>query len=102
MVTRIAATEAKQLLCNIPGWTYRANPDTIIRSYKFKSFEDTWSFLSKVAMRSHKLGHHAKITNLYTKVELELTTHDVEGLSELDFKMAKAFEKTALQLGLKE
>lgn len=103
---RITTSEVKSFLSAIPKWKFIPNmnstSDTLVRVYQFKSFEDTWSFLTKVAMRSHKLGHHVKIINLYNVVELELTTHDVGGLSELDFKMAMAFEKSAEQLGLKE
>lgn len=105
-LTRIAATEIKPLLKTIPNWKFIPNmnssSDALVRVYKFKSFEDTWSFLTKVAMRSHKYSHHVKIINLYNIVELELTTHDVGGLSELDFKMAKAFEKSAQNFGLKD
>lgn len=53
-------------------------------------------------MRAHRSGHHPKLTNVYTAVELELTTHDVQGLSELDFRLAKAFDKAARQLGVEE
>ena len=103
-VSRLTPTQVQKLLCTIPQWNFIAGGnhhsklDTIRREYRFRSFEESWSFITRVAMRAHKLGHHPTIVNKYNIVELELTTHDVEGLSELDFKMAKALEKAALQL----
>lgn len=75
--------------------------DVLARRFKFKSFEDTWAFLTKVSLRSHKLQHHPKLCTLYNIVDMELTTHDVGGLTELDFKMAKTFSKFAAKIGEK-
>lgn len=84
------------------GSKWRISNDTIQSRYIFKSFEDTWAFLQKVALRSHIQGHHPKITTIYNKVELELTTHDVNGLSDMDVKLAKRFEKYAKEIGEKD
>ncbi|ODV86457.1 hypothetical protein CANARDRAFT_6927 [[Candida] arabinofermentans NRRL YB-2248] len=75
--------------------------DKLTRQFTFKTFEDTWAFLTKVSMRSHLSGHHPKITTVYNSVEIELTTHDVEGLTELDFQLAKRFTNYANQIGEK-
>lgn len=99
---RLTKAQIQALISKLPQWEYLEGgataADRVVRSYQFKSFEDSWSFLTKVAMRSHKMGHHPKITNLYNRVDLELTTHDVNGLSEIDFKMATVFEKAARRL----
>lgn len=103
---KLGVSQIRSLLIDIPKWKFiekeidSSVPDTLLRKYTFKSFEETWAFLNRVALRSHKLGHHPKITNTYNVVDLELTTHDVGGLSEVDFKMAKAFDKAAIQYGL--
>lgn len=75
--------------------------DTLSRRFKFKSFEDTWAFLTKVSMRAHLLGHHPKITTFYNIVDMDLTTDDVKGLTPVDFKMANRFTKFAQKLGEK-
>lgn len=91
------------MMATVPGWRLvpgsMTTTDTLLREYRFRTFEETWSFLTRVAMRAHRSGHHPKLTNVYTTVELKLTTHDVQGLSELDFRLAKAFDKAARQLG---
>ncbi|GME68530.1 unnamed protein product [[Candida] boidinii] len=71
----------------------------LYRNFKFKTFEDTWAFLTKIAMRSHLTAHHPTIINTYNKVTLELNTHDVNGLTDLDFKLAKRFSDYAFKIG---
>ncbi|GME84619.1 unnamed protein product [Ambrosiozyma monospora] len=72
------------------------HPTSISTTLKFKTYEDTWSYLTKISMRSHLAGHHPTITTTYNEVSLLLSTHDVSGLSELDFKLAKRFSDYAL------
>ncbi len=48
--------------------------------------------MSKVALVAEKMNHHPDLTNSYNRVTLELVSHDVQGLSERDFKLAKAID----------
>lgn len=69
------------------GWKLDGN--TLKKEFKFPDFIKAFSFLTEVAIHSQVLDHHPKILNVYNKVELELWTHDVGGLTELDFELAK-------------
>jgi len=60
----------------------------IRRQFKFKNFKDAMKFVNRVAEIAEKEGHHPDIKIVYNKVELELFTHKVNGLSENDFIMA--------------
>lgn len=75
----------------LPKW--KVIGKDLVRQHSFKDFETTWSFLNKVAMRSHLWGHHPNINTTYNKIEIRLTTHDVSGISDIDIKMARRFEK---------
>ncbi|ODV93415.1 hypothetical protein PACTADRAFT_36034 [Pachysolen tannophilus NRRL Y-2460] len=79
-------------LIGLRNWVCKDNNTSISKDFNFKNFEDTWSFLTKISMRSHLIGHHPTIVNTYNKVNLKLTTHDCNGLSDIDFKMAKKFD----------
>lgn len=96
-MSRLTLQQITTLLGTIPKWQLvnHGGSHKIYRKFEFKSFEASWAFLTRVAMKSHKMGHHPKIVNEYNIVEIELTTHDVDGLSELDFKMAKSLDKAA-------
>lgn len=75
----------------LPKWKLIDNE--LVREHKFRDFEETWSVLTKVAMRSHLWGHHPTITTTYNKVQFRLTTHDVSGVSNIDLKLASKIEK---------
>ncbi|MCW8108219.1 4a-hydroxytetrahydrobiopterin dehydratase [Alteromonas ponticola] len=67
--------------------------DKITKSFKFKSFIRAFGWMSQIAIWAEKLNHHPEWFNVYNKVEVTLTTHDVGGLSDLDFTMAEKMEK---------
>lgn len=58
------------------------------KTFKFKSFIRAFGWMSQIAIWAEKLNHHPEWYNVYNKVDVKLTTHDVGGLSELDFKLA--------------
>ena len=65
------------------------------REYKFKSFEDAISFMSRSSLEIVKLDHHPEWFNVYNTVIVDLVTHDVSGISNYDFILAKKLEKIA-------
>ncbi len=67
--------------------------DKITKTFKFKSFIRAFGWMSQIAIWAEKLNHHPEWFNVYNKVEVTLTTHDVDGLSDLDFTMAEKMEK---------
>lgn len=74
---------------NLEGWALVDGKDAITKSFKFKNFSEAWAFMSRSALLAEKLCHHPEWFNVYNHVDVTLNTHDVGGLSELDFKMAK-------------
>lgn len=64
----------------------------LIKTFKFKSFIRAFGWMSQIAIWAEKLNHHPEWFNVYNKVDVELTTHDVGGISELDFKLAKKMD----------
>lgn len=64
----------------------------LCKSFTFKTFVRAFGWMSQIAIWSEKLNHHPEWFNVYNKVDVFLTTHDVDGLSELDFKLAAKME----------
>jgi 4a-hydroxytetrahydrobiopterin dehydratase len=62
------------------------------KTFKFKSFIWAFGWMGQVAIWAEKLKHHPEWFNVYNKVSVQLITHDVSGLSELDFKLASKME----------
>ena len=64
----------------------------LTKTFKFKSFIRAFGWMSQIAIWAEKLNHHPEWFNVYNKVNVELTTHDVGGISELDFKLAEKMD----------
>lgn len=64
----------------------------LYKEFKFKSFIRAFGWMSQIAIWAEKLKHHPEWFNVYNRVEVNLTTHDAGGISELDFKLAGKME----------
>jgi 4a-hydroxytetrahydrobiopterin dehydratase len=58
------------------------------RELEFPTFAAAFAFLSEVALEAQALDHHPDLYNSYTRVTLDLASHDVGGISERDFRLA--------------
>ena len=57
--------------------------------YTFKNFNEAFGFMTRVALLAEKMNHHPEWYNVYNKVDVTLTSHDIQGLSKRDTRMAK-------------
>lgn len=69
------------------GWTV-VEHRKIVKYYAFVNYTHTMDFVNKVAALAEEEGHHPIMHVYYAKVEIELWTHAIEGLSENDFILA--------------
>ncbi len=64
----------------------------LYKFFKFKDFKEAFAFMTQVAEQSERLCHHPDWYNRYNSVEIYLTSHDVQALSQRDFDLAMAIE----------
>ena len=64
------------------------NEKFLICKYEFKIFNDALSFMNRVGVKCEEMDHHPKWTNVYNRLEIELFTHDKDGLTMKDFDLA--------------
>lgn len=84
------------LLAQLPAWRMSAERGgTLSRSFAFHDFAQAWGFMSQVAVVADKRNHHPEWSNVYNKVEVTLTTHDVDGLSMNDIDLARFMDQVA-------
>ena len=95
MAERLSDEARRGLSEELPGWVPVEGRDALKKTFKFKSFNEAWGFMSRVALAAEKLNHHPEWFNVYNRVEITLTTHDCDGLSDLDVKLAKRIETYA-------
>ncbi|KAJ3374790.1 putative pterin-4-alpha-carbinolamine dehydratase [Allomyces arbusculus] len=72
--------------------------DAIAKEYQFKDFNHAWRFMSAVALAAEKADHHPEWFNVYNRVQVTLSTHDADGCSERDVKLATFCDEVAEKL----
>ena len=87
--------ELKELDAKIPKW--KIMPRHIEREFNFSNFIEAFSFMTKIALICEKYNHHPNWENVYSKVKIKLSTHDLGGITNLDQILAseinEIFEK---------
>ena len=96
MIAKLNDAERKAALAELKDWQPTEARDAIRRAFKFKNFSEAWGFMNRVALLAEKQDHHPEWSNVYNRVEILLTTHDCDGLSERDLKLARAIDKLLL------
>ncbi|MFT6052642.1 MAG: 4a-hydroxytetrahydrobiopterin dehydratase [Halioglobus sp.] len=85
-VEKLQAALIEQKLAELPGWVL--GEDKLYRRFVFDNFVEAFGFMSQVALLCEAMNHHPQWTNVYNRVDISLTTHDVNGISSLDFTLA--------------
>tara|TARA_B100000965_G_C19511812_1_gene722293 strand:- start:211 stop:498 length:288 start_codon:yes stop_codon:yes gene_type:complete len=91
MISLIEEKELDSFIEKNPSWIIKNK--TIKKEFKFTNFIEAFSFMTKVAFLSEKMDHHPNWQNSYNKVIIELTTHDMNGITSNDIKLAKFINK---------
>ena len=91
MVSLLEQNQLDSFIEKNPSWMI--DHKTIKKEYKFDNFIDAFGFICKVALLSEKMDHHPNWQNIYNKVKIELTTHDKDGITTNDIKLAKSIDK---------
>jgi 4a-hydroxytetrahydrobiopterin dehydratase len=92
---RLTQPERVAALLKLKGWHVVTGRDAITKTFKFKDFSEAFGFMARAALAAEKLDHHPEWSNVYAKVDVTLSTHDVGGLTALDVQLAEAMNAIA-------
>lgn len=95
MIAKLTEAERRSALAELAQWRLAEGRDAIQRSFKFKSFNEAWGFMNRVALLAEQQDHHPEWFNVYNRVDILLSTHDCGGLSQRDVKLAQAIDGIA-------
>jgi 4a-hydroxytetrahydrobiopterin dehydratase len=73
----LTPAEITAALLALPGWTFAA--DSLAKEFKFGSFREAFSFMTRVGFEAEAMDHHPDWTNVYNRVVIRLNTHDAGG-----------------------
>jgi 4a-hydroxytetrahydrobiopterin dehydratase len=80
----------QSLSSSCPTWTIAS--DGLEREWRFHSFVEAFGFMTQVALLAERANHHPEWSNVYNRVTIRLTTHDLGGLSSRDAELAQAID----------
>ncbi|KAJ3105812.1 hypothetical protein HDU97_007456 [Phlyctochytrium planicorne] len=84
------------------GWALQSDRDAIQKTFRFPSskFAGAFSFMTRVGIAADKMDHHPEWFNVYDRIDITLSTHDANGLSSRDVKLAKLVDSFASDLSV--
>jgi 4a-hydroxytetrahydrobiopterin dehydratase len=88
---KLTEFEIEKQLPALLEWEYFDN--ALHTDFEFDNFKDCMSAMNRIAFECEALNHHPEWTNVYNTLDITLTTHDADGVTELDFKLAAAINK---------
>ncbi|NML18694.1 4a-hydroxytetrahydrobiopterin dehydratase [Azohydromonas caseinilytica] len=91
---RLSPEAVAALARTLPAWRFEAQRGgTLSREFLFEDFAQAFGFMAQVALAAERLNHHPEWSNVYNRVSVTLTTHDAQGLTELDLTLARVAER---------
>ena len=87
---KLSEKDIDKKLEKLPNWEYLE--DTLETTLEFATFKDCFSIMTRIAFEVEAQNHHPEWFNVYNKLSIRLSTHDADGVTEKDFKLAHTIE----------
>ena len=84
---RFSDAEIERALEGVPGWMVRSGK--LHREFRFRNFNQAFGFMTRAALHAETMNHHPEWSNTYATVVVDLVTHSADGITDLDFALAK-------------
>jgi len=95
-MSRPSKIGAEAALPRLSGWEkVEGGRDAIQKTFRFRDFNEAFGFMTRVAIKADQLDHHPEWFNVYNRVEVTLSTHDADGVTELDVTLAEFMDRVS-------
>lgn len=91
--SRLTDGEISRELAELVGW--QIVNGKLHKKFEFSGFIQAFGFMTRLAMEAEKMNHHPEWSNVYNRVVIDLVTHDIGGISNYDFRLARAIDAVA-------
>jgi 4a-hydroxytetrahydrobiopterin dehydratase len=95
MIAKLSQEERAAAFERLSGWRPGQGRDAIAKRFSFQSFVEAFGWMVQVALVAEKMDHHPEWFNVYRHVDVTLSTHDADGLTERDVALAEAMDALA-------
>ena len=85
--------EIQTALASLTGWSL--DTGKLYREFRFEDFSEALAFIVRVGLVAESMNHHPEWFNVWNRVRVHLTTHDAEGITELDIQLAREMNRIA-------
>jgi 4a-hydroxytetrahydrobiopterin dehydratase len=95
MSKKLSPNTRNESMKKLKEWKKTRGRDSIEKEFIFLDFQAAFSWMTRIALFAEKMDHHPEWFNVYNKVRVTLTTHDANGVTQLDIDLAKKMDQTA-------
>ncbi|MBN1134958.1 MAG: 4a-hydroxytetrahydrobiopterin dehydratase [Anaerolineae bacterium] len=95
-ITKATEAEIQQALAGLGSWAIADGK--LHREFKFRDFVQAFGFMAQVALLAERTAHHPEWFNIYNRVVVDLTTHEVGEITRKDLDLAREMEEIAGQM----
>jgi 4a-hydroxytetrahydrobiopterin dehydratase len=88
---KLSETQIAERLSKLDGWSMVDGK--LHRDFTFSDFVEAFGFMTRVALCAEAMNHHPEWFNVWSKVRIDLTTHDCGGISDRDFALAERIDR---------
>ena len=86
-IQKMTSAQIEAELKNLHGWELKN--EKLHRELKFKNFVQAFGFMTQIAILAESMDHHPEWSNVYSRVTIDLTTHEAGGISQRDIELVQ-------------
>ena len=90
----LSPEECTAAISEMLGWSIHRG--RLNKIFEFDDFPQAIAFMTRVGYDAERICHHPNWKNVYNRVEVELWSHDLGGVSSLCVELAKVMDKYAV------
>jgi len=95
MIQKLSSEQRAAQIAQLDGWQSVEGRDAIKRQLRFADFNEAFGFMTRVAIKAQEMDHHPAWFNVYSNVEITLSTHEANGITERDIRLARFIDEIA-------
>ncbi len=88
---KLSQEEIHRKLGELKDWQLQEGK--LYKKLIFRNFATALAKMVEIGIYAEKMNHHPEWFNVYNRLEIYLTTHDADGITEKDFQLAKYIDE---------